>query len=95
MKYAKEKEGKMKKLFSFLMITLFMFVVIEIFNAEDISMTSQKFTYTFTTDALASLNESETVQSTQKSEKIDTTTILLLGSGLIGLAGFGRKKINQ
>ena len=85
----------MKKLFSFLIITFFMFVVLEIFNAEDLSMTSHDLTYKFTTDALASLNNGEEMQSTTTTSAIDPTTVLLLGSGLVGLAGFGRKRIKQ
>lgn len=83
----------MKRLFSFLIATVLMFIVIEVFNAEDLSMTSQDLTYNFTTDALASLNEGNKVQSTMKSSNADPTSMLLLGSGLIGLAGFGRKSM--
>lgn len=85
----------MKRLFSFLVLILFMFVVIEIFNAKDISITSQDLTYNFTTDALASLNDGNQTQEMESESAVDPTTMLLLGSGLIGLAGFGRKRIKQ
>jgi hypothetical protein len=84
-----------KRIFSFLVLILFMFVVIEIFNAKDISITSQDLTYNFTTDALASLNEGNSTQEMESASAVDPTTILLLGSGLIGLAGFGRKRIKK
>ena len=83
----------MKRLFSFLCLVLLMFVVIEIFNAEDLSIKSQDLTYTFTPDALASLSKNDEGSSTVTSSRLDPTTMLLLGSGLIGLAGFGRKRI--
>jgi hypothetical protein len=89
----RRRRGKVKRLFSFLIMTVLMFIVIEGFNAEDLSMTSQDLTYNFTTDALASLNQGNEVQSKPTSSKMDPTTLLLLGSGLIGLAGFGRKNM--
>lgn len=87
----------MKRVFSFLIITIFMFMVIEIFNAEDISMKSQDLSYNFTADAMASLHvgdvESEGERkSTISYSKFDPTTTLLLASGLVGLAGLGRRR---
>lgn len=84
----------MKKLFSFLMITLIMFMVLEIFHAEDLSMKSQDPTYHFTTDALASLheNKSELKPAAANYATFDPTIMLLLGTGLVGLAGLGIRK---
>lgn len=76
-------------------MTILMFVGIEVFDSKDLSMTSQDLTYHFTTNALASLNEGDEKQSAVSSSRIDSTTMLLLGSGLIGLAGFGRKRIKK
>lgn len=83
---------KMKKIFSFLIATVFIFIAMEFFQAEDLTMTSQNLTYNFTTDALASLNQSDQAPSSERSSSSDMTTLLLLGSGLVGLAGFGRNR---
>ena len=69
-----------------------MFVVIEIFNAEDLSMTSQNLSYNFTADALASLATEAEEPSVTGTSSLNPETMLLLGSGLIGLAGFGKRK---
>ncbi len=90
---ALKKVKNVKKLISFIMITAIMFIVIEIFNAKDLSMTSQDLTYNFTTDALASLSEDDEAQSPISVVNMDPTTLFLLGSGLVGLAGFGRRKM--
>ncbi|WP_419661675.1 hypothetical protein [Desulfosarcina variabilis] len=83
----------MNKLFSFLIITLLMFMVLEIFNAEDISMKSQDLSYNFATDALASLNENEAPPTSGIDySAFDPTVMLLLGTGLVGLAGLGIRK---
>jgi hypothetical protein len=74
-----------------------MFMVIEIFNAEDLSMKPQDLSYNFTTDALASLKDGDDESEDKRKPtlgyiKSDPTTILLLGSGMIGLAGLARRK---
>jgi hypothetical protein len=70
-----------------------MFVVIEIFNAEDLSMTSQNLSYNFTADALASLDTEAEEPSVTSTSSLNPETMLLLGSGLIGLAGFGKRRM--
>jgi hypothetical protein len=83
-----------RRLFSFLLMTFIMFMVLEIFNAEDISMRSQDLSYNFTTDALASLSENEDqLEPAIDYSTVDPTAILLLGTGLVGLAGLGIRKI--
>ncbi len=82
----------MKRLFSFLMITLIMFMVTEIFTTNDLTSVSREMTYNFTPDAEASLTEINASQEESSRSKMDSVTLLLLGSGLIGLAGFGRER---
>lgn len=82
----------MKRIFSFLMITIFMFMVIEIFTTNDLTVTSREMTYTFTPDAEASLSQINQPETENKPSKMDSVTLLLLGSGMIGLAGFGRER---
>ena len=84
----------MRRLFSFLLMTFVIFMVLEMFNAEDISMKSQDLTYNFTTDALASLSDNKgQLKPAIDDSAVDSTAILLLGTGLVGLAGLGIRKI--
>ena len=83
----------MKRLFSFLII-LFTFLVIELFNGEDLSLVTQDFKYNFTADAIAA-NENTGVVVETNETTVDPTMMILLGSGLVGLAGFGRRRLEK
>ena len=85
----------MKRIFSFLII-IFSFLVVELFNGENLSLTPQDVNYNFTTDAVAALNENDnTLKASNSASAVDPTMMILLGSGLVGLAGFGRRRLEK
>lgn len=83
------------KRFSFLLV-LGIFFTFELFYWGDLSATSQELSANTATDAITALDNSgdDLTKSTTVSA-IDPTSMILLGSGLIGLAGIGRRKTKQ
>ncbi len=94
----------MNKIITFLVAILLIFVV-DLLHFEAPPSASQETNGNITTEALADFNlgfgfkpelNSETSGDTSSmtpGQVFDPVTMLLLGSGLIGLAGLGRKKI--
>jgi hypothetical protein len=82
------------KRFSFL-IALGVFLIFELFHWGDLSTTPHDSNYSITTDAIAALDKSGDHFSMTAVPAIDPATMILLGSGLVGLAGIGRKKTPQ
>ena len=79
--------------FSFLMIFL-LILAVELFPWDDFSSTSPKVTHYFPTDAVAALGNAGNEFSMKPASVLDPATVILLGSGLVGLFGLGRKKTN-
>jgi len=69
-----------------------LFLVVELFHWDDLSSTYLNANYAFTTNAIAALDDSSDTLSMAKDPAIDPATMILLGSGLVGLAGIGRRK---
>lgn len=80
----------MKK-FSFLLV-LGVFFAFELFYWGDLSVSSQKLSANIETDAIAALDKSADHFSIPTASAMDPTSMILLGSGLVGLAGIGRRK---
>jgi hypothetical protein len=79
------------KRFSFLLV-LGVLSAIELFHWNDLAAPSQALSSKITTNAIAALDKRGDDFSISALSAIDPTTMILLGSGLIGLAGIGRRK---
>jgi hypothetical protein len=85
-----KKGGEMKR-FSFLLVLGILFAF-ELFYWGDLSATSQELSANTATDAITALDQSGGDLTMSTVSAIDPTSMILLGSGLIGLAGIGRRK---
>ena len=81
----------MKKFFMFLCIVMMFFGIVGCPSSDDPATTSSFKSATSTQVASADVSEnSSDIHATP-----EPTTLILLGSGLVGLAAFGRKKFKK
>lgn len=83
----------MRKL-SFLLVFL-LFSATELFQWDDLTRSPQVLTHNLSTDAVAALNNAGDDLSMTPASAIDLSTVILLGCGLVGLVGLGRKKTDR
>ena len=70
-------------------------IAVELFYWEDFAGTPQDLSRNFSNGAIASQTDDGETASAQPNAGIDPVIILLLGSGLIGLVGLGRKRTSK
>ena len=80
----------MNKVISFFVVILFV-LLLDLFHFEAPPNASQDISGSIVAESLAALNDDDAYSNFEPGFK--PVTMFLLGSGLIGLAGLGRKKI--